>query len=430
MFLISRQVDIYKLPKYSEKIITRTYVYECNEVYGYRNTVIYDENNIELIVCYAIGGFVDLTNSNLVRIPKSIIDGVKFDKKIEMNYLPRKIKFGNKNLKEIDRFKVKKYFIDDNNHVNNARYIDMVIDYVEDYYKRIRIEYRIPAKLGDTIIVNKENIEKIKNFKNDLIKREKERATAEKYARDVRLFAEYLSGRKMTKELSVEYKNRLKATRAPASVNAAVAGLNSFFAFCGRHDLKLKSLKFSRSSFADKEREMTAAEYNRLLSAAKEKSERLYLLMQTACSCGLRVSEIRFITCESLMIRSATVALKGRVRTVLLPGKLCKMLIKYAKKNKIKSGPVFITRTGRPLDRFYIWRSMKALCKKANVSEKKVFPHNLRHLFARTYYKVHKDLLRLSELLGHVSMNTTRIYTAESSDIHRTRIEMLGFLRE
>ncbi len=272
--------------------------------------------------------------------------------------------------------------------------------------------------------------EKIKNFKNDLIKREKERATAEKYARDVRLFAEYLSGRKVTKELAVGYKEHMKATRAPESVNAAVAGLNSFFTFCGRHDLKLKSLKFSRSSFADKEREMTASEYNRLLAAAKEKSERLYLLMQTACSCGLRVSEIRFITCEALMLRSATVALKGRVRTVLLPGKLCKMLIKYAKKNKIKSGPVFITRTGKPLDRFYIWRSMKALCKKANVSEKKVFPHNLRHLFARTYYKVHKDLLRLSELLGHVSMNTTRIYTAESSEIHRSRIEMLGFLRE
>lgn len=122
-------------------------------------TNYFNENNIELVVCYAIGGFVDLTNSNLVRIPKSIIGGVKFDKKIEMNYLPRKIKFDNKNLKEIDRFKVKKYFIDDNNHVNNARYIDMVIDYVEDYYKRIRIEYRVPAKLGDTIIVNKEIIE-------------------------------------------------------------------------------------------------------------------------------------------------------------------------------------------------------------------------------------------------------------------------------
>ncbi len=159
MFLISRQVDIYKLPKYSEKIIARTYVYECNEAYGYRNTVIYDENNKELVVCYAIGGFVNLNTSNLVRIPKPIIESVKFDNKIEMNYLPRKIKFESKNFKEVDRFKVKKYFIDDNNHVNNARYIDMVIDYVEDYFKRIRIEYRIPAKLGDTIIVNKENID-------------------------------------------------------------------------------------------------------------------------------------------------------------------------------------------------------------------------------------------------------------------------------
>lgn len=159
MFLISRQVDIYKLPKYSEKIIARTYVYECNEAYGYRNTVIYDENNKELVVCYAIGGFVNLTTSNLVRIPRPIIESVKFDNKIEMNYLPRKVKIDNKNFKEVDRFKVKKYFIDDNNHVNNARYIDMVIDYVEDYFKRIRIEYRIPAKLGETIIVYKENIE-------------------------------------------------------------------------------------------------------------------------------------------------------------------------------------------------------------------------------------------------------------------------------
>lgn len=159
MFLISRQVDIYKLPKYSEKIIARTYVYECNEAYGYRNTVIYDENNKELVVCYAIGGFVNLTTSNLVRIPKQVIESVKFDNKIEMNYLPRKVKIDNKNFKKVDRFKVKKYFIDDNNHVNNARYIDMVIDYVEDYFKRIRIEYRIPAKLGETIIVYKENIE-------------------------------------------------------------------------------------------------------------------------------------------------------------------------------------------------------------------------------------------------------------------------------
>ena len=172
MFLVSRQVDIYKLPKYSDKVIVRTYVYECNEAYGYRNTVIYDENYNELAICYAItviydenynelaicyaiGGFVDLSNGNLIRVPSSFIENFKFDEKQEMNYLPRKIKVDNNLLKEVDRFKVKKYFIDDNNHVNNARYIDMAIDYVDDYYKRIRIEYRVPAALGDTIVVKK-----------------------------------------------------------------------------------------------------------------------------------------------------------------------------------------------------------------------------------------------------------------------------------
>ena len=272
--------------------------------------------------------------------------------------------------------------------------------------------------------------EKIRAFKKELEKRERERATAEKYVRDVRLYADYLSGREATKENAVNYKTHLSKTHAPASVNGAVSGLNSFFDFCEKRDMRLKSLKISRRNFADKDREMTMDEYNRLLNVAKRKSERLYLLMQTACSCGLRVSEIRFITCEAVEDRKAMIALKGKIRVVLLPGKLCKMLRKYTKKNNIKSGPVFITRTGRPLDRFYIWRSMKALCKEAHVSEKKVFPHNLRHLFARTYYKVHKDLLRLSELLGHSSINTTRIYTMESSDLHRAQMEVLGFLRE
>ena len=272
--------------------------------------------------------------------------------------------------------------------------------------------------------------EKIRAFKKELEKRERERATAEKYVRDVRLYADYLSGREVTKENAVGYKTQLSKTHAPASVNGAVSGLNSFFDFCEKRDMRLKSLKISHRNFADKDREMTMDEYNRLLNVAKRKSERLYLLMQTACSCGLRVSEIRFITCEAVEERKATIALKGKIRVVLLPGKLCKMLRKYTKKNNIKSGPVFITRTGRPLDRFYIWRSMKALCREAHVSEKKVFPHNLRHLFARTYYKVHKDLLRLSELLGHSSINTTRIYTMESSDLHRAQMEVLGFLRE
>ena len=201
--------------------------------------------------------------------------------------------------------------------------------------------------------------EKIEAFKTELEKREREKATAEKYVRDVRLYADYLSGREATKENAVGYKAKLSETHAPASVNAAVSGLNSFFDFCEKRDMRLKSLKISRRNFADKDREMTMDEYNRLLNVAKRKSRRLYLLMQTACSCGLRVSEIRFITCEAVEERKAMIALKGKIRVVLLPGKLCKMLKKYAKKNNIKSGPVFITRTGRPLDRFYIWRSME-----------------------------------------------------------------------
>ncbi|WP_295162125.1 thioesterase family protein [uncultured Brachyspira sp.] len=159
MFLVSRQVDIYKLPKYGDKVIVRTYVYECNEAYGYRNTFIYDENDNELAVCYAVGGFVDLLSGALIRLPSSFIENFKFDKKQEMNYMSRKIKFDNNLLKETDRFKVRKYCIDDNNHVNNARYIDMALYYAEDYYKRIRIEYRMPAALGDIIVVKKSDFD-------------------------------------------------------------------------------------------------------------------------------------------------------------------------------------------------------------------------------------------------------------------------------
>ena len=278
---------------------------------------------------------------------------------------------------------------------------------------------------GEKMFITKE---KITEFEKWLEKREKTCATAEKYAREVLLFARWLSGREATERSAAEYKRFLTCRRAPSTVNGAVSALNAFFGFSGKGEMRVKSLKFVRNSSADKEREMTAEEYRRLLSAAKKKSERLYLLMQTVCSCGLRVSELRFVTVEAALSKRALIALKGKIREVLLPGKLCKMLLKYAKRSNIKSGAVFITRTGRPLDRFYIWRSMKALCKEAGVSEKKVFPHNLRHLFARTFYGIEKDIAKLADILGHSSINTTRIYIISTGTEHRQRMENMRLI--
>ena len=182
--------------------------------------------------------------------------------------------------------------------------------------------------------------------------------------------------------------------------------------------------------FTSTEKELTKSEYDRLLEAAKQKkNERLYLLMQTICSTGIRVSELCFITIETINRGRAEINCKGKRRSVFLPTKLCKILKNYAKEQKIKSGAVFVTQSGNPLDRSNIWSDMKKLCKAANVSEKKVFPHNLRHLFARTYYSLQKDIVRLADILGHSNVNTTRIYTMETGEIHRRQIQKLGLIR-
>ena len=203
--------------------------------------------------------------------------------------------------------------------------------------------------------------------------------------------------------------------------------LNSFFVYINRHELKVKTLKIQREIFADREKELTKSEYEKLLNAAKEKGkERLYYLMQTICSSGIRVSELKSITIEAVKERRATIKCKGKMRIVILPKELCKMLAEYAKEQKITSGPVFVTKTGKPLDRSAIWKMMKQLCESAGVPKEKVFPHNLRHLFARTYYTIQKDIVRLADILGHSSINTTRIYTMETGDIHRRQIQKLG----
>ena len=270
----------------------------------------------------------------------------------------------------------------------------------------------------------------IAKFKEYLICEEKSQATVDKYIRDVIFFMNWLNGESVSKAMVLKYKQELTEKYAPASVNAALSSLNSFFIYNEWYDCKVKALKIQRQIFAERSKELTKSEYERLLTAAKQKkNERLYYLMQTICSSGIRVSELSAITIEAIKNRKANINCKGKMRVVLLPKELCKMLTEYAKEQKITSGPVFITKTGKPLDRSTIWKMMKALCESAGVDREKVFPHNLRHLFARTYYSIQKDIVRLADILGHSSVNTTRIYTMETYDVHLRQIQGLGLLR-
>ncbi len=270
----------------------------------------------------------------------------------------------------------------------------------------------------------------INSFKFYLINEEKSPATVEKYIRDIRAFAEWLGERCADKQTVLEYKAYLVREYMPASVNSVLSSLNNFFDYNEWYGCKVKSLKIQKQIFASKDKELTKAEYERLLEAARsKKNERLYLLMQTICSTGIRVSEVRFVTAEAVKNGVASINCKGKLRQVFLPKALCRILTQYIKKIKITSGPVFVSRTGKPLDRSNIWSDMKKLCEHAGVSKDKVFPHNLRHLFARTYYSLQKDIVRLADILGHSSVNTTRIYTMETGEVHRRQIERLGLLK-
>lgn len=265
-------------------------------------------------------------------------------------------------------------------------------------------------------------------FQQVLLADEKSSATVEKYLRDLKNLLEFTKGEPVTKELVVRYKQMLLERYAPASVNSMLAAVNSFLKWKGWLDCSVKSVKIQHRSFRDRDRELTREEYLRLLQAAKEcKKERLWLL-QTLCATGIRVSELRFITVESLRRGCAWVNMKGKNRQVLLPAKLCRLLSSYAKKEGIRSGSIFVTRSGNPLDRSNILHEMKALCSRAKVSPQKVFPHNLRHLFACVYYQATKDLGRLADVLGHSNVNTTRIYTGISPAEHIRQLEKLRLL--
>lgn len=278
--------------------------------------------------------------------------------------------------------------------------------------------------------MRKITIDLVENYKKHLINEEKSKSTLEKYVRDISAFTVWLNGRELKKETVLEYKAYLTENYAPASTNSMLSSINSFFEHLEWYELRVRALKIQRKIFADKDKELSKVEYERLLAAAKRKNnEQLNLLMQTICSTGIRVSELRAITVAAIKSRQATINCKGKMRVVILPNDLCKMLMRYIKERNIISGPVFVTRNGKPLDRSNIWRLMKNLCDDAGVSKNKVFPHNLRHLFARTYYSIEKDIVRLADILGHSSVNTTRIYTMENGDVHRQQIQKLGLLR-
>lgn len=267
----------------------------------------------------------------------------------------------------------------------------------------------------------------MENFRAYLIREEKSDLTVEKYLRDVRRFQIWLGNRELSKTETLTYKMELMEGYAVSSVNSMISSVNCYLDYLGRTDCRVKVVKQQRQAFLPEERELSKAEYGRLLQAAEEKP-RLHLLMQTICSTGIRVSEHRFITVEAARQGYAEVRLKGKHRVVFLPKKLCMLLLKYARKRQISSGSIFVTATGKALNRCSIWSEMKKLCRTAKVSREKVFPHNLRHLFARTFYSVEKDIVRLADLLGHSSINTTRIYTMESGRTHRRQLQKIEML--
>lgn len=272
--------------------------------------------------------------------------------------------------------------------------------------------------------------EAIDCFKKYLREEEKSENTIEKYLRDVRAFAAYLSGIEVTKETVIAYKSRLLAENyAVRSINSILASVNSLFAFLGWTDCKVKSIKLQRQVYCPEEKELTKAEYTRLVNTAKQKgNERLNLILQTICGTGIRVSELQYITVEAVKCSEAVVSLKGKTRTIFIVRELQKKLLRYAAEQKIHSGCIFITRTGKPISRTNIWREMKALCEQAGVNPQKVFPHNLRHLFARVFYGIEKDIAKLADILGHSSINTTRIYIISTGNEHRRRMENMRLI--
>lgn len=278
--------------------------------------------------------------------------------------------------------------------------------------------------------MNKKNIvsDSLKRFQRHLMLEEKSNATLEKYLRDAGAFCTFLADRPISKELVMAYKQHLiKGGYAVCSVNSMLSSVNSFLSFLGCGDCRVKNLKTQRQTYCPEEKELTKAEYERLLNAAKPNS-RLRLILGTICGTGIRVSELVYFTVEAVERGRVTVSCKNKTRMILLPGNLRRLLLRFAKNSGIESGCLFRTRNGKPIHRANIWHAMKSLCKKAGVASEKVFPHNLRKLFARSFYELEKDIAKLADVLGHSNVNTTRIYIMSSGAEHLRKIESLGLV--
>ena len=271
--------------------------------------------------------------------------------------------------------------------------------------------------------------ETVSEFESYLNSEEKSSATVEKYIRDVGVFVKFINGKELTKDTVIDYKKYLRENYAARSVNSMLAGVNALFSFLGRFEFRVKPLKIQQQTFCPEEKELTKAEYFRLCREAQQKNnERLNLILQTICGTGIRVSELRFITVEAVKNGEAVVNCKSKTRAVFIIKKLKQKLLRYAAEQNIKTGMIFITKAGKPINRTNIWREMKSLCKAANVNPQKVFPHNLRHLFARVFYGIEKDIAKLADILGHSSINTTRIYIISTGTEHRRRMENMHLI--
>lgn len=268
----------------------------------------------------------------------------------------------------------------------------------------------------------------LEHFVKHLLQDEKSQATIEKYLRDVKRFWKFAGEQTLTKELVMAYKKFLiEQGYAICSINSMLASINCLFQFMKMDGCKIKSIRQQKRIYCAEEKELTRAEYMRLLEVSKAQPQ-LCLVMETICGTGIRVSELRFFTVEAVRRGEIIIYCKNKIRTILVPGKLKKLLLEYAKMRKIRSGSIFVTKTGKPLNRSNIWAQMKKICKKADVNPQKVFPHNLRKLFARTFYRQEKDIAKLADILGHSSIDTTRIYIITSGVEHRRKIEKLGLI--